>query len=399
MNPTTITTAAQYFEHAEGLSARQRRQAFEGLTGRERYLVLRGPRDDARFDPEHVVRRQEHTSPSGRYRLVITCHRPPEKGWSYSLGVVTRERDGAVLAEVRRNYGQFPFCWMEDHADGHDYLVCGEDYQGQTFCQLDTSEVFQHLPDATYDGHGFCWASYELLSDGRTLLVDGCYWAYDYELRLYDVSDPASGWPRIPWPEQVRDDDLEGTLLHGVWREEAGTLVWESPVPLYGQEQQPVQHRRVFRIEDGQVTLTEEWISEELLAERRQRAADEAAEEEQRRAWMQRPLYRALEAHAPTGRGATWFSYPSTKQREEGETNPVFIEVSARPYERDRNLTGTLRWGVDEGHVVATRSRQEPRSSEKRTFPRTAAGVRAAWDWLQEHLAGEPDDLTASRTS
>ncbi|MBX2798227.1 MAG: hypothetical protein KTR31_11170 [Myxococcales bacterium] len=350
-------------------------------------MVLRGPRDDARFDPERIEHRDEHPSPSGRYRLVITRHRAPDKGWSYSLGVITREQDGAVLAEVRRNFGHFPFCWMEGHVDGHDYLVCGEDYQGQTFCQLDTAEVFQHLPDAAFDGHGFCWADYRLLSDGRTLLVDGCYWACPYELRLYDVSDPASGWPRIPWPSGMGENGDESHLSAGTLREEEGDLIWEDPED----DNEPVRERRVFRQVDGRVSLVEAWVSEELLEQRRQLAERRTAQQTQHATWMQQPLYQALEAHAPPDRGDTWFQYPSVRQREAGETNPAHIEVSACPHDRDRDLTGSVTWGVREGLIVATRRSREARSSEERAFPRSAVGMREAWDWVQEHIAREPE--------
>jgi hypothetical protein len=75
---------------------------------------------------------RDRLSPSGKYRLVVTSYT------TGTLGVITRVADGEEIARVDRNYHSFEHTWIEDHPSGHDYLVCGEDYQGQTVIELDT---------------------------------------------------------------------------------------------------------------------------------------------------------------------------------------------------------------------------------------------------------------------
>jgi hypothetical protein len=78
-----------------------------------------------------------YESPSGRYRLDVVSW-SPTSGCEYAEGIVRAGAASDPVATVRRNYGVFPFTWCEDHPGGHDYLVGGEDYQGQAIIELDT---------------------------------------------------------------------------------------------------------------------------------------------------------------------------------------------------------------------------------------------------------------------
>ena len=69
---------------------------------------------------------EEHDSPSDKYRLVVTRHGTGPGTWNYSKGRVYRKTSAGgweLFAEVCRNYGDFPFAWVEGHKDGDDYLV------------------------------------------------------------------------------------------------------------------------------------------------------------------------------------------------------------------------------------------------------------------------------------
>ncbi|MCA9527345.1 MAG: hypothetical protein KC549_13735 [Myxococcales bacterium] len=149
-------------------------------------------RDEARVG-EPVV----HAAPSGRYRLEVTTHAEGPRTWAYAKG---RVYDGETLvAEILRNFSHFPFVWVEGHASGHDYLIGGEDYQGQTVIELDTGRRAEHLPPEAAEGRGFCWADFALSPSGRTLAVEGCYWAWPYELRLVDLGDPLTALPVLTY--------------------------------------------------------------------------------------------------------------------------------------------------------------------------------------------------------
>lgn len=172
---------------------------------------------DAVFDSARRGESSRHFSPSGRYELEIVSWEPPS-GWRYSEGIV-RSSDGESIAVIRRNYGQFPFAWCEDHPLNHDYLIAGEDYQGQTIIELDTARRADYLPGPAQRGHGFCWAKHHVAPDKTVLIVDGCVWACPYELVAFDFSQPM----QLPYAELHR---WAGDLAVVDGFDEGGTLSW-----------------------------------------------------------------------------------------------------------------------------------------------------------------------------
>lgn len=124
-----------------------------------------------------------------KYQLDISLYNTKQGCWPYTRGVV-RGRDGEVIADVKRNYSDFWHCYVEGHPKGNDYLICGEDYQGQTVVNLTTKDVITNFPDDGYDGIGFCWTYAAVSPDKRTLAVYGCYWACPFEIVLFDFTDP-----------------------------------------------------------------------------------------------------------------------------------------------------------------------------------------------------------------
>jgi len=91
-------------------------------------------RDYRQFSPTPS---EANPLPASRYRLDVVSW-SPTSGWGYAEGIVQAGAASDPVATVRRNYCAFPFIWCEDHPSGHDYLVCGEDYQGQAIIELDT---------------------------------------------------------------------------------------------------------------------------------------------------------------------------------------------------------------------------------------------------------------------
>jgi hypothetical protein len=173
----------------------------------ERYAVLRKEIEDIFAASQPLEGSEQHRSPSGQYALEITVYPTGEGRWNFSRGVVRRVTDHAVIADVKRNYGQFWHAWVT-HANGSEYLLCGEDYQGYTVIELPTGRVQVHFPDEAFDGRGFCWTAVHPSPDGLTIAVDGCYWACPYELVFYDFSQPMQS----SWPELGRVEDLSEAL-------------------------------------------------------------------------------------------------------------------------------------------------------------------------------------------
>lgn len=420
-----------------------RKTFFFALPPDERYLVQRAGIEAYFVDENRGAPHPPVLSPLGHYRLLITpfntLRASGKTTWSYTLGEVFRVADGMRVAAVMRNYSSFPHAWMENHVDGHDYLVCGEDYQGQTFCQLDTGKVRNLIPDEAFNGFGFCWARFKRLEDGRTLMVDGCYWACPYEIRFYDVSAPLEkGWPQLEFPEEVGCIDADD----GTVEIRDGLILWSTGDPRFkatgerkaeieakhsrlfsevyrlekqnasaeeivaakvrqqehdaahpDQEDAPdawetvVDQRIVLRIEDGKLVLVEQWKSDHLLDQEQATEKYLRKEAEQRRAWIDNdPLIKVLGDRIPD----VGFCYPSYDMRCCGEKNPAFFGIQGRKYDPNvsHDHSASLNWGVLEGDVVLELS-VRGKSPEKVLFPRSAEGVLAAWKRGQEHLQAE----------
>jgi len=463
MNTETIKTAKDYYAWEKSLGdyskwtgpqRDMRLTLFKQLPPEERYLVQRGD-TESYFTEENRSEREplEEASPSGRYRLVVTPYQTTKGSWNYSRGEVFRTSDGEKVADVKRNYGSFWYVWIEDHADGHDYLACGEDYQGQTFCQLDTGEVRSFLPDEAFEGFGFCWASARLLSDGKTLLVNGCYWAEPYEFRLYDVSSPMGGWSLLEIQAEEEGgenmiasfDDTRAVLTY-----EDGLFVWvqgdwvnkttgeteaemnsrhskayrayhvakekgeasEEEVEglrvayneMASNDPDPEDDPEAFKLvpeeritlqrdEDGLLHVVERWMSEKKAEYQRKAREEEEARKVQRRKWVEEDeLHRHLRSKVDL-EGLTGFLIPSYNDRHiEGDPNPCYITLRGRALDFDKsyNHTAQLKWGVVSGPIQLEKwVRGTGNLKPYPEFPRTPEGVEAAWEAAQAHLAAE----------
>lgn len=144
------------------------------------------------------------TLPEGNYRLLRPSYATKPGCWSFTRGIIVRNSDDRVVADVKRNYSSFWHAWFK--RSGREYLLCGEDYQGYSCVDLEASETAVYFPRAGFKGHGFCWADVTPSPSGNRIVVHGCYWAAPYEIRAYDVSDPM----RLPYPEVASFDGVIG---------------------------------------------------------------------------------------------------------------------------------------------------------------------------------------------
>lgn len=145
---------------------------------------------------------QRHESQSKRYILDLVQYATGGDGWNVSLGKVYRRAPGEpylleLLAEVKRNYPEFPFAWLERHGGTaeRNYLLCSEDYWGGvTAIDLRTRQIATWAPADTKER--WCWATLTPSPDGTLVAVEGCYWASGYDVRVYDTSQPLA----LPYP-------------------------------------------------------------------------------------------------------------------------------------------------------------------------------------------------------
>lgn len=156
-------------------------------------------------------------SPSGRYSITIEPIPTRPGCWNVTRGTVTAF-DGCTVAVVDRNYSSFPLCWIEGHPDGHDYLLCGADYQGQTLVRLNTGERWDYVPPEAREGCGFCFVDMSASPDKKTIAVNGCYWGAPYEVCMYDFTAP--GLPLLLLGEHPAPD-----VSLGEWAADATIMV------------------------------------------------------------------------------------------------------------------------------------------------------------------------------
>jgi len=317
-------------------------------------------------------------SASRRYSLNVfrTSH--------YSRGHVYRHdspEDNAgktLIAQVTRNYASFIDLFIEGHANGHDYLVTGEDYQGQTVLELDTGKRWDFLPDGAYHGVGFCWVDIAYDEPSQILVVAGCHWACPYEYRLYDFSNPAAGWLGI----EAKDDGFE--------LDPRAPLITPTEITFYqsrclsDQERAakvdpataPIDAYTVYARTGRELVKVREWVSDEETAVRAaQKAAHEAWEAETARFKLEDPLYQIAKA--------AFAAPPFTKPKYMGIGTtfngwcPTW-EGTERRVDFDLRLEGddhlSLEWGTTSGPILLRRRKGDYKVDVWR--PHTEEGMR-----------------------
>ena len=132
----------------------------------------------------------EHKVVEGKYSLIISSYKTkPGFGNVTSGEIFCEER---LIATIYRNYGDFWYHFIINHSKtGHDYLLCGEDYQGYNVVNLSTGANHVYIPKAALEGVGWCIIGVDDYDpESCELLVDGCFWACPYEQIKFDFSNP-----------------------------------------------------------------------------------------------------------------------------------------------------------------------------------------------------------------
>lgn len=311
------------------------------------------------FTSENLIPNSAKTfsSPSGRYSLVISQYTTKPGCFHHSRGEVSLAGDPLLITTIYRNYGSFPFLFIEGHQNGHDYLVAGEDYQGQTVIELDTGLRRDFLPEEAAKGHGFCWSRYQYEISNQILTVDGCIWACPYEFRFYDFLDPMNGWPELSadppryveagheWP--VFNSD--GTIVCSEFRRDDDASTDDEYIHI-------LTSRETFRRNGMKLDFLGRWETEE----EKQRVIDWKAnrklyEEKQARFKASDPLYLAylelvkspdLKPGDYESVGVTFENWcPDFKLQEQRWCRRVIYKKDGCPY------TADLEWATETGPI------------------------------------------------
>lgn len=171
-------------------------------------------RQEVREFAEHGEKRILATerSQSSRYTLHVYKVTKSAEDPVYTEGVIS---GGVREVVVQRNHPTFPFAWVESHPNGHDYLICGEDYHGITVIELTTERRVDYAPDRLPERAIFCAVDFYVAPSGDVLVIDGCVMAAPYELVAVDLAFPM----QLPYPELHRSpvDDVEGSgFVNGI---------------------------------------------------------------------------------------------------------------------------------------------------------------------------------------
>lgn len=413
-------------------------QALKALSNEEQHKYHRMC-VEAYFIPENrSPNSAEFLSPSGNYRIVKTNYGTRPGSWSYTLGEVFQGKN--LITSVMRNYSSMDHTWIEDHPSGHDLLVTGEDYQGQTVIELDTGRRRDFLPEAAKKGFGFCWTGAVPSPDKTLLIVDGCIWAGPYEYRVYDFSNPIeNGWPELESPIYFNYEDnssltVEEDLIvylenerffketgetaselesarHKLYVKEAeaknkgdaeemdkATKAKEDHWLQYPDEEEDADkwglspiHKVILKRDGLDLITVSEWKSDSLLKREASYAAYVAKQQEDMRRWRaEDPLYQWFAQQEPDAeklRKRTSFSYPSGDMRAKGDKNPAYFRVSCQDYVEGQKRSATVEWGITEGSLVLDLWQYRKGSIAKHTFERSVSGLQEAMHIAKEHTS------------
>jgi hypothetical protein len=346
------------------------------------------------FVPENevVASRQELLSPSRTYKLVVTQFSTGPNTWKYSQGIVYRNDDDRPIATVQRNYGHFPYLFIEGHPKG-DFLVCGQDYQGQTVIELRSGTRREAMSEGSDGGGGFCWAGYTFHAPSKILVVDGCHWACPNEYRFFDFSDPMSGWPPIETDGIVDVDEIapviEGEVVRCVFTREPDPDEDDTDEEAVKKAARRVDVIQTFRREGHKLVTIEEWVSDHEKLRRVER--EEAAKKHE--AWLAHfkatdPLYLAYEKLVADPALSPKF-HLRTGQTHEGWC-PDFDRKERRCWRRivthegGKGPTVDLEWAVETGPIKLTLFR-DGRADGNRFFEHSVDGMEQAVAFAKQY--------------
>lgn len=187
-------------------------------------------------------------SPSRKYRIEQTPVETKPGCWSYVEAYITNMQNMKVVATTKRNYSHLFYQFIEDYL-GTDWLLISENYHGgYGVIDLQTEQKYVFDPEVApwylggtkgwkigkfierklplpYRfssrlarkfgwGENWCWVQVNNFDrEKKTIEVEGCYWAWPYEIITFDFSDPRKlpykqlDCRPAPYEEEEPDDE------------------------------------------------------------------------------------------------------------------------------------------------------------------------------------------------
>ena len=148
--------------------------------------------------------RKSISSPCGRY-----CMETTEFEGDTLRILLTRSSDHRKVFELFTDYEEFDFYHGWVSHGNQSYLLLQEMQGGQTVVDLNLE-----LMESYYDPKDeFIWTDFHLSPSGTKLAAEGCFWAYPWEISIYDFSAPLT----LPLPRLVHFGSTQGHLEFCEW--------------------------------------------------------------------------------------------------------------------------------------------------------------------------------------
>ena len=135
-----------------------------------------------------------YPSETGKYKIEIlpVVFKHDDRFFAYTLAKI--KKGNKVIANIKRNGEKFPFLFVENHIDGHDYLLCAEDYQSQTIFRLDTGDRTEFVSRGkekwSFHGKSFIYLQTETLAIEGSVKTKHTELAEYRECRFFSFKDP-----------------------------------------------------------------------------------------------------------------------------------------------------------------------------------------------------------------
>lgn len=335
---------------------------------------------------------KKDTSPSGEYHLVIYKYKTDPGYGDVSLGKIYKKGSDTPLFEVRRNFYSFPYSWVEGHPNGHDYLITGEDYQGQTVLELDTGNRRDYLPEAAKKGHGFCWAGHAFNYKHQILVVEGCFWAAPYESKFFDFSDPMSGWSEI-----VMDSYIDCYGQEPVFNEDGTLTCYQSEDADYDedgdQDEEKTKYKasaiaasKTFSREGLKLVLINEWVADKEQIKRNVREENQRKYDEGFKTFRDAdPLYLAMieGLKDPIFNPDAYDSVGQTYEAWCPWFTPLETRLCRRILNRKYTYTVDLEWGCITGPVKLVIYKNGKHLEDKFFMEHSVTSINAAFEYTK----------------
>lgn len=152
---------------------------------------------------------KQKISPSGKY--VVEFISKPTNGFLRDDVFVKRIDTNKIIHSL---YDVPLSTALFFNKNNEEWLLTGEHYMLQTFINLDKEIVYDNNDKdskAFKNGYAFCVTDIRGISkNGDIIILSGCIWAFPYEIRFYDLSNPENGWPELCISDINFNDKLTG---------------------------------------------------------------------------------------------------------------------------------------------------------------------------------------------